>query len=504
MGTYPEADLKTGALVPLRRVSSGASEPSRRISERPNDATADATRSLNPSGAVIFDQKHKVRLLLLDFAILALSLGVLLCTSLIFNQSEEPLAGLSLFNWVNGFAFTLVNLYVFGGYEIQASSRPRQIWLRGAFSTGVTVLGALAFGHWGGEQSAPPVKHNLFISTQILFCGLSGLVRQLLHPLYVRRAHRQRVLVLASQAYCAELERDFEQAEFNPMLIALAEPGESLSHQLLADELAVDAGGSWDEVIVAVESHTLGESLLQSLIRLRLAGGQVLDLCDFYESRWRKIPIYYIASQWFAISSGFGLLRRPFRQRLKRLFDIVVSSGLGLLALPLMILGCALVWLESPGPVIYRQVRAGRGGRTFSIFKIRSMILDAEMDGAQWARAVDSRVLRVGRILRKTRIDELPQLWNVLKGDMSFVGPRPERPEFNRELEKTIPFYDLRHAVQPGITGWAQVMYPYGASVSDSREKLQYDLYYIKNHSLFLDLQILLRTIRVVLGAAGR
>jgi exopolysaccharide biosynthesis polyprenyl glycosylphosphotransferase len=192
------------------------------------------------------------------------------------------------------------------------------------------------------------------------------------------------------------------------------------------------------------------------------------------------------------------------RRVCKRGFDIATSLALLLLTLPVLLLASLLVVLESPGPILYRQQRVGLGGRPFVLLKLRSMRADAEKDGApRWAQTRDPRVTKVGRLIRRTRIDELPQLWNVLQGDMSFVGPRPERPAFVDDFCQQIPFYAERHCVKPGITGWAQTNYPYGASLEDARNKLSYDLYYAKNHGLFLDLIILLQTIRVILWADG-
>ena len=198
-------------------------------------------------------------------------------------------------------------------------------------------------------------------------------------------------------------------------------------------------------------------------------------------------------------------VRLPSSGRLyrKRLFDMVCAA-LGLLVLSPVLLVCALlVGLTSPGGVLFRQERIGKDGVPFTIYKFRSMRTDAEKNGAVWAMKSDPRVTKVGKIIRKTRIDELPQLWNVLKGEMSLIGPRPERPEFVKELEKEIPFYSLRHAVKPGVTGWPQVCYPYGSSVEDSRRKLEYDLYYAKNMSILLDVRIILKTIGVVLFPKG-
>jgi len=205
---------------------------------------------------------------------------------------------------------------------------------------------------------------------------------------------------------------------------------------------------------------------------------------------------------WMVLGNGFrqGL----FGDTVKRLFDVTVSAALLLLTLPIILVAALCIYLESGLPVLYRQERVGRGGRTFTLYKLRSMKLDAECGGRpHWAKANDDRTTRVGRFIRKYRIDELPQIFNVLNGEMSFVGPRPERPFFVDQLSKQIPFYALRHSAKPGITGWAQVRYQYGASIDDAIEKLQYDLYYVKNHGLFLDLMILISTVEVVLWGKG-
>ena len=207
---------------------------------------------------------------------------------------------------------------------------------------------------------------------------------------------------------------------------------------------------------------------------------------------------------WLIFSDGF--LQNPIRLLSKRVFDLVASSALLLVTAPVMLMAAVAILIESGsrGPIIYRQTRVGQGGKPFRLMKFRSMVVDAEQDGvAQWAQKGDSRVTRVGCCMRKTRIDELPQIFNVFKGDMSFVGPRPERPEFVEKLSEKIPFYLARHRVKPGITGWAQICYPYGASEEDAIQKMQYDFYYVKNHSWFLDLMILLNTVEVVLWGKG-
>ncbi|HPU53560.1 MAG TPA: TIGR03013 family PEP-CTERM/XrtA system glycosyltransferase [Burkholderiaceae bacterium] len=256
------------------------------------------------------------------------------------------------------------------------------------------------------------------------------------------------------------------------------------------------------EIVIAVRERRGGVLPLRQLLDARLAGVRVMDLAAFYERERGMLKVDNLRASWLIFGQGFD--QGMTRDVVKRLFDVFVSLILLFLTLPLVLGAVIMIVLESGWPVLYRQERVGQGGVPFTIFKLRSMRQDAEKDGRpQWAQAADARVTRVGRFIRKTRIDELPQLYNVLRGDMSFVGPRPERPFFVDQLIADIPYYDVRHSVKPGVTGWSQVRYPYGASVEDSLAKLQYDLYYVKNHSLFLDLLILMETAQVVLLGKG-
>jgi sugar transferase (PEP-CTERM system associated) len=257
------------------------------------------------------------------------------------------------------------------------------------------------------------------------------------------------------------------------------------------------------DLVVVAQMNRRGNFPAKALIDCRMRGIQVEDWPTFYEKETGKILVTDLRPSWLIFSDGF--VKTPRTEIVKRLVDVGLSLiGLAL-ALPAMTLVAAAIKLESPGPALFRQPRLGQNGRVFILNKFRSMREDAERDtGPVWAQQEDPRVTRVGAFLRRTRLDELPQLFNVLIGDMSFIGPRPERPEFVYELQKQIPFYMERLSVKPGITGWAQVKYRYGASVEDALEKLQYDLYYIKNLSLFLDLLILINTIQVVLFARGR
>jgi sugar transferase (PEP-CTERM system associated) len=258
-----------------------------------------------------------------------------------------------------------------------------------------------------------------------------------------------------------------------------------------------------DEVVIAMDDRR-GNLPVRDLLDCRLRGIDVIDLVGFLERETGKIRIDLVNPGWLIFSEGFRISR--FRSVFKRVVDIFVSATLILLSWPVMLLiALAVKFEDGPyAPVLYRQRRVGQGGKPFDCLKVRSMRVDAEADGkAVWAKQNDDRITRVGAMLRTARLDELPQVFNVLKGEMSLVGPRPERPEFVEQLQKKIPYYGERHAVKPGVTGWAQLKYSYGASEEDAAEKLQYDLYYVKNQSFILDIMIILQTVEVVLWGKG-
>jgi sugar transferase (PEP-CTERM system associated) len=257
-----------------------------------------------------------------------------------------------------------------------------------------------------------------------------------------------------------------------------------------------------NKIIVAVKEQRGGNVPMAQLLSARIQGIPVMDLAAFYEQTTGEVPIDSLKGSFLVYGRGFAQGRG--RIIVKRAFDIITSGLLLLLSSPVMVLTMLAIKLESDGPIIYRQERVGLGGKRFMCMKFRSMRNDAEKDGvAVWASQNDARITGVGAFIRKTRIDELPQLLSVLAGEMSMVGPRPERPSFVAQLQEQIPFYDVRHSVKPGVTGWAQVRYAYGASVEDALRKHQYDLYYVKNNSLFLDMLILFETVSVVLFHEG-
>ncbi|QNK03616.1 TIGR03013 family PEP-CTERM/XrtA system glycosyltransferase [Dyella telluris] len=258
-----------------------------------------------------------------------------------------------------------------------------------------------------------------------------------------------------------------------------------------------------DEVVVGVDDRR-GHLPMDDLLECRQMGIAITDLTSFFERESGRLQLTILDPSWLVFSGGFNAT--PLRQLSKRCFDLGAATLLLLVCWPLMLLEVLAIRIESGAgqPILYRQERVGAHGRTFLLLKFRSMRTDAERDGvARWASKNDDRVTHVGRISRKLRIDELPQLWNVLKGDMSIVGPRPERPQFVADLATQIRYYSLRHCLKPGLAGWAQLSYPYGATVEEAAEKLKYDLFYVKNHNLMLDMLILIQTVEVVLFGRG-
>jgi len=254
-------------------------------------------------------------------------------------------------------------------------------------------------------------------------------------------------------------------------------------------------------VLVLLDRPTCNGGI-RELVRCRMRGTQLFDFESFYERITGKLPIPFLKESWLLSAPGFVWPR--WRHQLKRIVDIAAAVLIGAFAVPVFVLTAIAIKLDSAGPVLYWQERVGRDERVFRVCKFRSMTVDAEKTtGAVWASERDPRVTRVGRVIRRFRIDELPQLLNVLRGEMSLVGPRPERPEIVAKLAEAIQCYDYRHFVRPGITGWAQICYPYGATLEDAQQKLAYDLYYLKNWSLMLDLQIMLQTVKVVLFGRG-
>lgn len=347
-----------------------------------------------------------------------------------------------------------------------------------------------------------------------LFIAFVGVVasRALFYPLTDFEPLRQRVLVVGSGMHASHVESSLRRRSDRRGISVVGfvhirgehdvvDPSKVLHIQTHLLDLVREH--QVDELVIAVDDRKKNFPV-DEIIDCKLSGVRVIDMITLFERQIGKIQLDVLAPSTIIFLDGFS--QAVLRSYGKRAFDVVVSSLMLLGTLPFMLLTALAIKLEEGprAPVFYRQIRVGRNNHPFEIIKFRSMRVDAEKFGvAQWAEQDDPRITRTGRFIRKVRIDELPQLINVLRGEMSFVGPRPERPQFVDELAHKIPYYNMRHRVNPGITGWAQVRYPYGASEKDAKEKLAFDLYYIKNYSLFLDLNILFQTAQVILWGQG-
>ena len=312
---------------------------------------------------------------------------------------------------------------------------------------------------------------------------------------------KQKILFIGENSYTKDLLESIKNDDQYKLMGFLKDEKDETLKKIVLKMCAV---GKIDIIVDFGEELLKDSKLVDILLQYKLNGLQFYNYLEFYEMYENKLPVSHLSSKWFLENSGFEIYYNNFNLRAKRLLDLIFAIIIGICTLPLMLLAAIIVKLESKGPIFFVQERIGEGNKKFNIVKFRSMTTDAEKNGPQWASKNDNRVTRWGKIMRATRIDELPQLWNVLRGEMSFVGPRPEREYFIQQLEKEIPYYNLRHTVKPGLTGWAQVMYPYGASVEDAYRKLQYDLYYIKHHDIIFDIKVLLKTITIVIFGKGR
>jgi sugar transferase (PEP-CTERM system associated) len=357
---------------------------------------------------------------------------------------------------------------------------------------------------------ANPLLHHWWFALVLALAGLL-LVRHVIVLPLVATLLPHRVLVLGTGPEARLVEASLNAGDPTGLRLVGFYALENSQESVLPPSRVIGKGASLedtvrqlriDEIIIAVRQQRGGVLPLRALLDCRLNGIRVTDLARYFERVHGQVPIESLKVSWLIYGEGFR--QGAMRNVVKRCLDVLLSATLMIVTAPLVLVVAILILLEDGAPVIYRQERVGFRGRTFTTYKLRSMARDAEKNGkAAWATANDVRVTRIGRFIRRMRIDELPQLLNILSGDMSFVGPRPERPEFVAMLTEQIPFYAVRCSVRPGLTGWAQVRYSYGASIEQSVRKLEYDLYYVKNHTLLLDLVIMLETVRVVLLGEG-
>lgn len=408
-----------------------------------------------------------------------------------------PLSGFALTVWV---AMISVGVY---GSEALRSMRYACARLLVAISLAIIALSLIDFLIPGATFWRSTLLFAMAISSVLLV-----LDRLLIGSFIGTAAFRRRVMVLGAGPRAERLRKLAERPQSGFAIvsyIAMAD-GERVVEEAIARPAIHDLGRFVEnlgvsEVVLALEERR-NALPLKDLLRIKTHGVHVNDFSSFMERETGRVDLDSLNPSWLIFSDGFSS-GRMVSSALKRIFDILASGALLVLTLPLIVLFALLVKLDGGGPAFFRQTRVGLYGQPFQLIKLRSMRVDAEKDGAKWADADDPRITRLGRFMRKVRIDELPQVWTVLKGQMSFVGPRPEVPQFVADLEDRLPYYAERHMVKPGITGWAQINYPYGASIEDSRHKLEYDLYYAKNYTPFLDLLILLQTLRVILWPEG-
>jgi len=395
-------------------------------------------------------------------------------------------------------------------YDARVVQRRREVAIRLLQSLGIACI-LLSALYLFVEQ--------IRIGQMIFLIALPGIIllvffwRVLYHELLLHRSFGEKVLVLGSAIIAKELIneiRDLQDSGFEVVGVFAEDNPQDEEERNSLDvkdvfplhefpdraELIDDV----DRVVVALGDRR-GTFPFRTLLNYRFKGIHVEEVAGFYETLTGKIMLENLRPSWFIFSEGFR--KSKFTLGMKRATDIVISAFLVALLSPLMFLFAILIKLGSKGPVIYKQDRVGQGWKDYTLYKFRSMIENAEAKGIQWAEDEDPRITRVGRVIRKYRIDELPQLFNILKGDMSFVGPRPERRFFVESLAEEIPYYPQRLFAKPGLSGWAQIKYHYGASKDDTREKLQYDLYYIKHMSFLFDMTIILDTVRVVFTGKG-
>jgi sugar transferase (PEP-CTERM system associated) len=403
---------------------------------------------------------------------------------------------------------TQLCLYFADLYDFRVMADRRELFVRAVQALGATSLILAGLYFWLDDLM---VGRGVFMLAALFVMLFVFGWRIAFDWASLRVGSRDRLLLVGTSEAAVKLARElYDRRELGVEIVGFIDPdpdrvGAPVINPgvigTIADIPRIVRERSVDEVVVSL-SDARGKLPMDTLLDMKLEGVSFEHLASVYEKYTGKIAVENLRPSWLIFSPGFKKGR--FLRVAKRALDVGVAGAGLLLAAPVIVLVAIAVKWTSPGPALYRQERVGLRGRTFRVIKFRSMRQDAEKNtGAVWATKGDSRVTPIGAFLRRTRLDEIPQLWNVLKGDMSFVGPRPERPEFVASLTQDIPFYGQRHTVRPGLTGWAQIRYTYGASIEDALEKLQYDLFYIKNMSIALDLFIIVNTVKTVVMRKG-
>ena len=394
---------------------------------------------------------------------------------------------------------TVVTLYIMDVYRTETPITRARLPLQTFLAVPVAaVLTALFVYALGVNSFLSIFGRGVMPTAFFLFSLWAASFRWLLTYINQRYGDKLHWFLLMEPQMGVQLKEDLSSKSGSPSTMLDVQAGDAVLDRL-PDDLDARKNG-----IIVSETLALDDALVGRISDFRFRGMKVLSYSAFYERYWSRIPAAHLSNTWFLQASGFDRIYDYVGLRLQRLVDVMLSlAGIVLLS-PLLLLLVVLIRLESKGPAIYKQQRVGLNGRVFTLYKFRSMVEDAEQNGPVWAQHNDPRVTRFGRFLRTARLDELPQLLNILKGEMSLIGPRPERPEFVAELRERIPHYDFRHMLTPGLTGWAQVMYSYTNSVDEAARKLEYDLYYIKNHSIQLDFAILIKTVISVFRRKGQ
>jgi sugar transferase (PEP-CTERM system associated) len=412
--------------------------------------------------------------------------------------------------WVKALTFTIVTMLLMtmtGLYQRWLRDDMRGLLFRMSVALVLGLVTMVALQNLAPSMSIGAGAFG--VSFALAAAGILGF-RAAVYHFADSSLFRRRVLVLGSGERAAQMRQLRRRSDYHDMelvgFLALDDERTAIEPERLVGHGRASlpervAALDIEQMIVAVDEGV--ELPLSEILECKLSGVEILELSAFFEQQTGRVPTDALEPRRLVFEEGF--VQAVVKSYVHRTFDLVLGSLALFFAWPAMLLTALAIVIESRGhgPVFYRQIRIGRGGRHFEILKFRSMRVDAEASGAQWAKLNDDRVTRVGEFIRKSRLDETPQLLNVLRGDMSFVGPRPERPEFVERLSEVVPYYDLRHCINPGITGWAQICYPYGSSDEDARRKHEYDIYYIKNYSVFLDLTILIQTAQVILWGQG-